>query len=47
MSNAELNRKYADTLRKLHTCRPAEKSALQTLLNYYYNLIQNRGYNGH
>ncbi len=43
MSNATLKAKYADVLRKLHTCRPAEKSALQSLLNYYYNLKTNRG----
>lgn len=43
MSNATLKQKYADTLRALHTCRPGEKKGLNQLLNYYYNLIQNRG----
>ena len=43
MSNKQLETKYADILRRLHTCGPAEKSALMGLLNYYYFEKQKRG----
>lgn len=43
MSNATLRAKYAETLRKLHVCSPAEKKGLNQLLTYYYNLKTNRG----
>lgn len=38
-----LKAKYAEVLKRLHTCRPEEKKALKTLLNYYYNLINCKG----
>ena len=40
MKRKEIETKYADVLRRLHTCRPCEKPGLKTLLNYYYNLLQ-------
>ncbi len=43
MSNTQLNKKYADTMCKLHTCSAVEKKALQGLLNYYYGLKSKRG----
>ncbi len=35
----EVEVKYDDVLRRLHTCSPCEKACLKTLLNYYYNLL--------
>ncbi len=40
MKRKEIETKYAKVLRQLHTCRPCEKAGLKTLLNYYYNLLQ-------
>ena len=35
----EVKTKYANVLRRLHTCRPCDKSDLKRLLNYYYELL--------
>ena len=35
----EVKTKYANVLRRLHTCRPCEKAGLKMLLDYYYNLL--------
>lgn len=43
MSNKQLKTKYADTLRRLHTCSALEKEVLKTLLNHYYVEKQKRG----
>lgn len=39
MKDVSLKQKYNRILRKLHTCSPAEKSALKQLLDYYYHLL--------
>jgi len=36
MSKREIEKRYREVLKKLHTCQPAEKAALKQLLNYYY-----------
>ncbi len=35
----EVKAKYADVLRRLHVCRPCEKTGLKQVLNYYYELL--------
>ena len=43
MKNTTLEQKYAEVKKRLHTCGPAEKSALQSLFNYYYGLLLKGG----
>jgi len=43
MDKKEIEKRYQEVLRRLHTCSAAEKTALKSLLNYYYRRLNNEG----
>ncbi len=43
MTNTRLKQKYVEAVRRLHICSPASKKDLKALMNYYYELMIQRG----
>ena len=43
MTDARLKQKYVEAVRRLHICSPASKKDLKALMNYYYELMIQRG----
>ena len=42
MTNREVQKKYADTKKRLHTCGPLEYRTEKHLLDYWYNKLLER-----